>query len=601
MAANLTEFLFETHGAGWPDADQPANVSAAHVVLDEDGAVIALLAFEALGEPRVRVPLALVAPARDAAGPDALADLRYLRTAAAAFGLRFARPGAGPAAALHRRRFAAPGSCLASPAAGAAGAGAFGMLAFAATPLECAAALAGRPLLRARPRVLGVRLTGELPAGAGGSEALARLAGLLGADARGAVLEFGGDGLARLPMAERIAMASLAPRVTGAAAALFPCDAATREYLAARGREDDWRRFEGAGGGFDRETEFDLGAVAPPPLAEEAALRVGPFAEDDDLRTLADALASRPGAGARVQVVIGGRAARAALAADGTLERLAAAGVAVREAGDPEAGVAPAPGTLALGDEDALERGARPASAAALAAALAGESGARARTIAAPGSAALDPAELAAAAEGPAAIERGPAHRVPEPLPPLAGSLRGVVLVRGAGRVTCEQLLPWGPRTRALRGDARALAAQWGRGLDADAAARGLVCGGGFAVADGEWGAGEPAEDAARATAALGVRAVLAGTFADAHHRALVRCGVLPLRWTRTGDAANVESGDELELPMLAEMLAGGGRVTVRHLTRGLSFAVVHDLDARSRAWVLAGGLLGAALETERT
>ncbi|MCC6347981.1 MAG: hypothetical protein IT347_00090 [Candidatus Eisenbacteria bacterium] len=602
MAEHLTAFLYESNGALWSGPDQLVSVSPGHVVLDEEGGVVSLLAFEALGEPAVRCAVAVVAPGREARGPDALDDQNFLRTAAAAYGMWFARPGAAPAAALHRRRFAAPGAVLASSAPGAAGAGAFGMLALPTTPLECAAALAGRPLARPRPRVLGVHVTGSLPPGTGGAEALARLAIALGRDARDVVLEYFGEGLAALPMTERIAMASLAPRRLGVLASVFPCDDATRGHLAAQGREADWRRFADAGVGFDRTVELDLGSAAAATSVQEIVARIGPLAEDDDLRSLADALAGTAlTAGARVQVVTGGRAARAALEADGTLGRLERAGVVLLDSGDPEASTPLPEGALACADEDALAGGAVATSVAALVARWAAPAQRIARTVAVPGSAALDPAELLAPPDEPPPVEHGAAHRVPSPLPPLSGGLRGEVLASAAGRVACGELLPWGPRVRALRGDARALAESWGRGLDPDAASHGLAAGGGFAVAAGEYGTGEPSEEAARATAALGVRAVIAGSFAPAHARALVLCGVVPLRWMRASDVANVAKGDELELPTLGELLEAGPRVTVRHLTRGLSFGVVHDLDSDALALVRAGGLLARARATGRT
>jgi len=595
VADHLTAFLFEAHGAGWPGADRPASLHPGHVVLDEDSGLVSLLALEALGVECARSAVALVGPGREASGPDALDDQRYLRTAAAAFGLWFARPGAAPAAALHRRRFAAPGGLLASPVPGAAGAGALGMLALAAMPLECAAAMAGHPLVRPRPAVVGVRLSGALPAGAGGVEALEVLVAALGRGAAGAVLEYFGEGLAGLPMPDRIAMASLAPRRLGAVASVFPADDATREYLAARGREEDWRRFTGADT-FERVVDLDLGAVAPPRGAGPLLARVGPLAEDDELRRLADALAAPEAADrAGLQVVTGGRAARAALEADGTLERLERAGVTLLDSGDTVAGAALPEGMLACGDEEALDAGAVPVSMASLAARCAPEAERTARTVAAPGSAALDPAELLAPGGEARPIERTTAHRRPAPLPPLEGGVRGEVLLCVEGRVRCAELLPWGPRVRARRGDAAALAELWGRGLDPQAASRGLARGGGFVVAGGEYGAGEPAEDAARATAALGVRAVLAPAFAPAHARALLLCGVVPLRLARDDDAANLAAGDELELPHLAERLAAGPRVAVRHLGRGVSFAAMHDLDDDGRALVRAGGLLGLA------
>ncbi|MBI5169502.1 MAG: hypothetical protein HZA61_08445, partial [Candidatus Eisenbacteria bacterium] len=123
MGPHLTRFLFTSHGAGWPDPGQPVAVRADQVLLDED-TLDAMLAFEALRQGRHRCELALVAPAREASGPDAHEDQRYLMSAAAASGATFVRPGAGPVASVHRRRFAAPGRSLAAASPGCDGAGA---------------------------------------------------------------------------------------------------------------------------------------------------------------------------------------------------------------------------------------------------------------------------------------------------------------------------------------------------------------------------------------------------------------------------------------------------------------------------------------------
>ncbi|MFN8587991.1 MAG: aconitase family protein [Candidatus Eisenbacteria bacterium] len=200
MPGHLTALLWTAHGAGWPELGRPVAVRADQVLLDDELGLVSLLLFEALRESRHACDLALVAPGREASGPDAHEDQRYLLTAAAACGATFVRPGAGLPAAVHRRRYAAPGRSRAATAAGCEGAGAFAMPVLRAGAVELAAALAGEPLVRPRPAVTGVELTGVPRAGVGGAEIVRALGGVAGERARGSALECFGDGLAALPM-----------------------------------------------------------------------------------------------------------------------------------------------------------------------------------------------------------------------------------------------------------------------------------------------------------------------------------------------------------------------------------------------------------------
>jgi homoaconitase/3-isopropylmalate dehydratase large subunit len=254
---------------------------------------------------------------------------------AGAIGARFVRPGAGAPAAVHRRRFAAPGRTLAASAPGIEGAGAFAMLALRAEAIELAAALAGEPLVRARPAVVGVRVEGAPRTGVGGAEIVTALAAQLQGRARGAVLEFHGPGLAALPMAERIAISSLAPSRTLAAGVVFPSDDLTRVYLRARGRDAEWRRAEGLAEDFELAVGLALDSILPVPMTVTRA-RVSALAEDEDVVALALALSGQR-AGVPLEVVFGGRAARASLEREGVPAILAEAGATLLDPDAPEA------------------------------------------------------------------------------------------------------------------------------------------------------------------------------------------------------------------------------------------------------------------------
>ena len=600
MTTHLTTALFAAHGAGWPEAGRPVRLLPGQVLADEDDGLVTLLAFEALGRTRHACALLLVAPARDADGPDARADLGYLRTFSLSVGGAFVRPGAGAPAAIHRRGFAAPGRALLAGVPGAAGSGAFAMLVLEATPTETAAVMAGDPLRLERPPVIGVRLRGERPSFAGGAEVLEALARRLDGAAAGAIVEYTGDGLASLPMHDRIAMASLGRTLLGARASVFPSDARTRTYLAARGREADWRRMAGSDAGFDETCDFDLSRLAVPAMPE-AHVRLGVFAEDDDVRALAGI--ARAGVALRgVEVIVGGRAARAALAGDGALRALEAAGADVRDAGDPRAFRSAEPGTAACGDDAEVAAGrARAVSLAALAARFG------LAPVAEPpeekGPAGLPAGEVLTSAPFVQLelVEHAGMHVPPVPSLPFAGSPRGVVLRADPGDVACEDVLGRGPRAHAARGDGAMLARLSSRRADAEAAGRTGVDGFSIVTAAGRYGDGAGHDAAARATRALGIRVVIAGGFAPQHARALAAHGVLPLAWRADDDAMRAAAGDELEFTGVGEALARGRDVPIRVLSRGWALTTRVALDEAWRDVAQAGGLLAMLSHTGLT
>ena len=594
MSAPLTAFLLSTHGGlHWPSPGTPIEWRPDHVLLDDTDGTVAALAFEATGATRVACERVLVAPQREAVGPDGIEDLRLLQSFANATGAHFARPGAGPAGALHRRRFATPGRILASGVPDAAAAGALGMLALPACALECAAAIAGEPLLMPRPRVAGVELTGVPDPGVSGLDVLAaverRLAG------EGAVLEFHGPGTIALTMPDRLAIATRAAGVVGAIAVLFPSDDRTRGWMRERGRDADWRRFDGSAEGFETTLSLDLSYIRPV-RAESPLVRIGPYAEDEDVAALARCVAHsgiRPGV--TLDVVVPGRASLAVWAADGTLAALERAGADVRDRAHPSASAIAADAVILGGDpsqDSVRERGVW-----ACAARLIGSTPAEAMVNAGPPEhRPLPEFDEVLEPEG-GVIEHGTHHvQAPDP-PPHEMPFRAVVLLDAGDDAAAARLLPWGPRAWAARASAVELAGALFRPLDPEAPARARVFGTSVVVAGEGYGGGRHSESVARAAAALGVRAVIAASYAGGHDRLLALHGVLPLTWLEPGDRREVRAGDELEIPPPGGVSGVASRVAVRHLTRGFTFDVRCDLELELRELARAGGLLRALRE----
>src|SRR5262245_5242722 len=553
---------------------------------------------------------------------EASEELLYVQSAARRLGCSFSPPGGGRAHYLYAAASAWPGRTLLSPAAFASSAGAMAVLAMPASELELAATLAGIPHIVRMPEVWAIRLLGTLPPGVGAHDLVMALARILpGAGRRAVTLEYCGPGIATLDQEARFTIAREGEAV-GLPPALFPSDEHTRVWLRAQGREPDWKPLAGDPESDSLQViEIHLDALEPRlartlegadpldvrELTGIPARRVviGTEAGLADLTRCAEALdGKRIAPGVELYVIPGCRQIRATLAASGALTALVAAGAVVLDA---EARLAPGGA-----DSVALLCGASPAAAGrarmvfragaavAAASALAGRI-ADPRELA-PGSARFTPPErwLASGVEPAvpaperAAVEivRGTTMR---PLPartPLPATLRGVVLQRFPDRVSTLQALPVGPRVWRHRGDLSQLAEHLFAGLDGSFASRARALGGGIVVAGSEYGVGPHRAHLVPALVALGVRVVIAESFAPAHRAELILHGVLALRPAPDTEPGELALGDELEFPGLPEMLERNKPLVARDLTRGTQVTLFHDLSTREIEWIRAGGLL---------
>jgi aconitate hydratase len=561
-------------------------------LLGTDAAALVAAALERAGVSAIAVRPALVDPGAAAGAPGG----HDWRAIAVALGMRLPRPGHDDLVALQREQLAQPGGLVAC-AGTLAACGALGMLPLPAAPLDLAALLAGAPLALSPPRVRAVALEGALPRGADGTDlALVLLAGPGDEE----IVELAGPGVAALPMADRCAVAWLLAQ--SGRVALFPSDEATRAFMAACGRDEAWRRVDSAAGRAD--AVLDLSVLVPrvarveapedaaPLVAGEPVARVwvGPGATFADVARFAAAI--EPGVAAGVECVVrpGTRLLAGQLASSGVAARLAAAGA--RVVAEDVAGAASGTG-LCCGVTRSALAGAR---ARWLLAGI-GTCAAAARTGAL--GAWLEPLadDVAVSAPAPRGGEawlteetdgprgrRARRHRAPALAP-----WRGEVLAVLGDDVSCAALLPPGPRLEALRGRLHGLAGRLLAGLAPGFAERARVRGGGALVAGERFGAGQAQDLAAACLAEVGVRVVLARSFAPGARGALTRAGVLPLAVAAREAPVG---GSTIELPGLPTALVPERDLSARDLTRGRMMTLAHERSAREVAMLRAGGLL---------
>jgi len=614
LATHLAAGALDSEG---PGLGEVLDVRADHALAGGVAAVVALAAFESLGLERIKSEVALVGAERHApqAAFESADELRELQQEAHRLGVLFSRPGDGRCERVHLEHFAAPSRVLASAGRRAPVAAALGMLALPVSALELAAVLTGRPIELRWPGVLEIAIAGSLGPGVDGHDAaLALHVRLEDLPLESRFVEFSGTSL---PIDVRASLAVAAVEC-GARSCLFASEEIVRAWLAAQGRETDWKRLADESKRTIEASAFDLDAIEPltAPFERRAAARpvrevrgtaveavlIGPGASAADLARFAELLGERRvRPEVTVMVVPGTRQVRETMRAQGTLDRLAAAGVQIEEAGArPVAATfglccGAAPGDLPPGRSRWQAAGIATCVAAALEGAL--EDPRRVLEFTRHESdplvfAAGTAPRLGSPAEAPAKPSTFPIGR------PFEGALRGVVLRCLGDDVSTEMLVPWGARVRPLVGDLHALAEFTLDDVEPGFARHAREAGGGFLVAGERFGSGVAWDTAALAPVALGVRALLARSIAPEFARLAALSGILPLEFVSGVDAGAVASGDELEIPGLPEALAPGRALVARNLTQGTQYTVRHSLDTREVVRLSRGGLLATLKET---
>src|SRR4051812_14889770 len=547
---------------------------------------MACLQFEALGLERVAVPTVSYVDHNvlqvDNKNPE---DHAYLRSWAARYGALYSRPGNGISHYLHLERFARPGWVLVGADSHTTMAGALGMLAIGAGATEVAVAMAGKPYPVERPRVVGVELRGRLEPWVQSKDVvleLLRRRGVRGG--RGCVFEFHGEGVATLSATDRGTICNMVME-TGATTGIFPSDEQTRAWLQAQGREEQYVELAADEGASYEETEtIDLGELEPlialpsspgnvVPVREVAGeatrqVCVGSSVNSsyEDLALVAAVLRGRTlPPELDLTVTPGSRQILDMIVRSGVYADLLAAGARMLEpACGPCIGMgqAPAAGAVSVrtfnrnfpgrsGTPDDRVYLCSPATAAATA--LAGEV-ADPRTLGEPPRFAppppqpeLDdrqivqpPPEHEARA---VALEKGGNIVPPPPVPPLPETIEGRVLIVVPDDVSTGDMAPDGVLGLAIWSNIPACAEHMFRRFDPAFPARAREWGGGIVVGGWNYGQGSSREQAAFAALLLGVRAVVAKSFARIHRSNLIAQGIVPLVFADEGNYERAEQG----------------------------------------------------------
>lgn len=625
---------------GEPRAGTEIAIRIDQALTQDATGTLAALQLEALGIERARCELAVSYVDHNMlqAGPENADDHRFLRSFAASHGMLFSRPGNGICHQVHLERFAVPGKTLLGADSHTPTSGALGMLAIGAGGLDVALAMAGRPFHLTMPRILGVTLLGRLRPWVTAKDVILELLRRLGTRGGiGRIIEYRGPGVASLSVPERATIANMGAEL-GATTSLFPSDEQTRRYLEAQSRGAAWQAMAAdVDAVYDEELVLDLALLEPLIALAHAPDNVVPVRSvvgtpvqqvaigsctNSSYRDLLIAAKMLDGRTVHPDVSLvvtpGSRQAFLMAEVSGAVENLIEAGARILESACGPCigmGQAPATGTVSLrsfnrnfagraGTADALVHLASVETC--VAAALTGAiTDPRDLGMAYPDLPAVptryivdDRGIIAPDASSGRQIVRGPNIAALPELAPLAEDLQGEVLLALGDDVTTDDILPAGAKTLPLRSNLPAISRFAFSRLDPGFADRAERAGTGILVAGSNYGQGSSREHAALAPRVLGIRAVIAISFARIHRTNLVNFGVLPLTFVRAEDREHVSQGDVLRIDAVAAALrAGATLLRVENITRGGGFEVQCALSDRERSLVLAGGLLA---ETKR-
>ena len=593
---------------------------------------MAYLALEGMGIPRVKTELSIAYVDHNTlqCGFENADDHQYLQTVAAKYGVRFSRPGNGICHQVHLERFGKPGKTLIGSDSHTPTAGGLGMLAFGAGGMDVAAAMGGGAYYITMPKMFRVNLTGALRPGVTAKDISLEILRILSVKGGvGAIIEWGGPGVAALSVPERATITNMGAEL-GATTSVFPADDVTKAFLAAQGREADFTPvFADEDAVYDRIIDIDLSALTPRIACPHSPDNVKAVDELQETKvdqvcigsctnsSLADLLkvaailkGKKLAPHVSLSISPGSRQVLSMLAKCGALEDILASGARLLECACGPCigmGFSPNSGGVSLrtfnrnflgrsGTRDGQVYLVSPETAAA--SALRGY-------ITDPTTLDVQPAitmpevftiddsgvlmPLDEEAAKTAEVLKGPNIKAFPVGKAMEDAISGSVVLKVGDNITTDHIMPAGAKILPYRSNIPFLSKFCFEVCDPEFAERAKATPNGIILGGENYGQGSSREHAALVPMYLGVRCVIAKSFARIHVANLINAGILPLTLANADDYDSLAQGCDIALQNIHEGMRNG---TVTATAGKKAILLRCDLTERQRSILMAGGLL---------
>lgn len=633
MGRNLAEKILSNHIVeGELRKGSSIGIKINQTLTQDSTGTMAYLQLEAMGIDKVKTKrsVAFVDHNMLQQGFENADDHEFIKTVASKHGVYFSKPGNGVCHQVFLERFAVPGETLIGSDSHTPTAGAVGMLAMGAGGLDVALAMAGGAYYINVPKVCKVNIIGSFkPMVTGKDVVLEVLRRLTVKGGVSRIFEYGGEGIKNLSVPQRATITNMGAEL-GATTSIFPSDERTLEFFKAQGREEDWFEFKADEDAvYDEEITIDLNTLEPlaamphSPDNVKKVSEIGKIKVDqvaigsctnssyEDLMKVAKILKGKK-VHPDVSLVIapGSRQVMEMIARNGALADIISSGARILENGcGPCIGMGQAPGTNGVsfrtfnrnfygrsGTLSAKVYLVSPETAAVSAIKGVLTDPRELETdlcINMPERFIVDDSMILKPAEDGTKVEvkRGPNIK-PFPInKELGEKIEGKILIKVEDNITTDHIMPSNSKLLPFRSNIPYLSQFCFNTIDTEFPKRAKNLGGGFIIAGENYGQGSSREHAALAPLYLGVRGVIAKSFARIHKANLINNGIVPLEFKNEADYNEVDPLDELVIDNIKEALTKGS-VKVKNISKNSEFEVLIDLTEKEIQVIKAGGRL---------
>ncbi len=596
---------------------------------------MAYLEFEAMGVKRVKTELSVAYIDHNTlqTGFENADDHRFIQSVAKKRGLLFSKPGNGICHQLHLERFGKPGKTLIGSDSHTPTGGGIGMLAIGAGGLDVAVAMGGGTYYTTMPKMVLVRLSGKLSPWVSAKDIILEVLRIMSVKGGvGKIIEYGGEGVKTLSVPERATITNMGAEL-GATTSVFPSDEITKAFLKAQGREEDWVELKSdEDAQYDEIIDIDLSKLEPMAAMPHMPDRVKKINEIgnihidqvcigsctnssllDMLKVAAILKGKKVAPNVSLTISPGSMQVLNMLSLNGALSDILSAGARLLEcACGPCIGMGQSPNSAGVslrtfnrnfegrsGTADAGIYLVSPETAAA--SALTGvltdpRTLGEMPEISMPDRFIINDNMI----EAPASVEEADSVEIIygpniKPFPSsteLPADIEAPAILKVGDNITTDHIMPAGAKILPYRSNIPYLSNFCFKQCDENFAKRCKEAGKGFIIGGANYGQGSSREHAALVPLYLGIKAVIAKSFARIHCANLINAGIMPFTFANSEDYDKIDTDDILSLDGIREKIEKGAEVTLRNVTKNESYKLSYDYSARQTAMVLAGGLL---------
>lgn len=597
---------------------------------------MAYLELEAMGIDRVKTEFSVAYIDHNTlqTGFENADDHRFIQSVCRKRGVRFSRPGNGICHQVNLERFGIPGKTLIGSDSHTPTGGGIGMLAIGAGGLDVAVAMGGGEYFITMPKILKVNLVGELqPWVAAKDIILEVLRRLTVKGGVGKIVEYAGPGVETLSVPERATITNMGAEL-GATTSIFPSDKVTKEFLKAQGRVEDWVELQpDKDAVYDEEITIDLSTLEPMaatphmPDKVETVNEIGKIPVDqvcigsctnsslaDMLKVAAILKGKTVAPNVSLSIAPGSKQVLTMLAECGALTDIIASGARILESAcGPCIGMGQSPRSKGIslrtfnrnfegrsGTADAGIYLVSPEVAAT--SAINGyltdpRTFGKAPKIKMPKKFLINDNMIQEPASEEEAknieIVYGPNIKPYPETAPLKDEITAKAILKVGDDITTDHIMPAGAKILPFRSNIPKLSQFCFRQCDEHFAENCKKEGKGFIIGGANYGQGSSREHAALVPLYLGIKAVIAVSFARIHQANLINAGILPFTFKNAEDYNRIDQGDTLKLENLLAVVGEGAKAILVNETKNESYELEYEFSDRQEQILLDGGLLG--------